>query len=196
MKVIFINKKRLGVTLIIVGLMFVLLAFEKNFDNRLKLTLLIQNDIKYLKQYTAMQAGITYKLPEEWLTKEENFSGGEIIYHNDFQTKDSKIHGFVQVLKMPKNLKQFLDESKIISSKQNLIYDYNISTIKVKDFKGYLVEYNMEVKSGENYKCIEYFLNDQGDVIRFSFFVNENNYKENMPAIFSTIVKTVDKLRQ
>ena len=194
MKIIFINKKRLGVTLIIVGLMVVLLAFEKNFDNRLKLTLLIENNIKYLKQYTVFQGELTYKLPSEWLTKEEKFAGKEIMYHNDFRTENLKINGFVQVIKIQKNLKEYLEESKIISAKQNPVYDYSISAIKVKSFKGYLVDYRIEVQSGELYRCNEYFLDLQGQIVRFSFFVNENNYKENMPAIFSTIVKTVEKV--
>ena len=95
---------------------------------------------------------------------------------------------------MSKDLKLFLDESKKISEKQNKIYDYNISPIKVNNFKGYLVNYKMEVKKGIIYRCYEYFIDGKGKSIRFSFFIREENFKENMPEIFSTIVKTADIL--
>ena len=42
-----------------------------------------------------------------WTTKEKKFSGDEIMYHNDFQSSDAVIHGFVEVWKSKQDLKHF-----------------------------------------------------------------------------------------
>ena len=78
MKLIIINRKRVGVTTIIIGLMLILLGFEKHFDARLKFAALMQNNINSLVQYEALNNKLTYKLPSEWSTKEQKFSGQEI----------------------------------------------------------------------------------------------------------------------
>ncbi|MTK10824.1 MAG: hypothetical protein F8N39_01505, partial [Clostridiaceae bacterium] len=60
MKLIIINRKRLGVTVIIIGLMFVLLGLEKKFDAGLKFTALIQNNISSLQKYEALDKKLSY----------------------------------------------------------------------------------------------------------------------------------------
>lgn len=192
MKLIIINRKRLGVTVIIIGLMFVLLGLEKKFDAGLKFTALIQNNISSLQKYEALDKKLSYKLPSEWATEQRNFSGGEIIYHNDFIAKDSKIHGFVEAWNLNKDLRTFLEESKKISSEQNLYKDYSINPIIINNRDGYLVSYTIVTPSNESVKGYEYFLRNKDKFFRFSFFVRENNFKENMPTIFKTIVQTLN----
>lgn len=192
MKLIIINRKRLGVTTIIIGLMLILLGFEKHFDARLKFTALMQNNINSLVQYEALDNKLSYKLPAEWSTKEQKFFGQEILYHNDFKTNDSKIYGFVEVWKLKQDLKSFLEESKKISSEQNLYKQYNISPIKINNKDGYLVCYTMITTSDVDYKAYEYFIKDDDKFFRFSFFLKESNFKENMPTVFRTIVQTLN----
>lgn len=192
MKLIIINRKRLGVTTIIIGLMLILLGFEKYFDAGLKFTALMQNNINSLVQYKALDNKLSYKLPAEWVTKEQKFSGQEILYHNDFKTNDSKIYGFVEVWSLNKDLKNFLEESKKISSEQNLYKQYNISPIKINDRDGYLVSYTMITSSDIDYKGYEYFIKDSNKFFRFSFFMKASNFKENMPTVFKTIVQTLN----
>jgi len=192
MKLIIINRKRLGVTTIIIGLMLILLGFEKHFDARLKFTALMQNNINSLVQYEALNNKLSYKLPAEWSTKEQNFFGQEILYHNDFKTNDSKIYGFVEVWNLKQDLKKFLEESKKISSEQNLYKQYNISSIKINDKDGYLVCYTMINASDIDYKGYEYFIKDDDKFFRFSFFMKGSNFKENMPTVFRTIVQTLN----
>lgn len=192
MKLIIINKKRLGVTIIIIGLMLVLLGFEKYFDARLKFAALMQNNINSLVQYEALNNKLSYKLPSEWSTKEQKFSGQEILYHNDFKTKDSKIHGFIEVWNLKQDLKNFLKESKKVSSEQNLYKQYSMNPININNRDGYLVNYTMITSSDVAYKGYEYFVNDDGKFFRFAFFVREDNFKENMPTIFRAIVQTLN----
>ncbi|MDW8802441.1 hypothetical protein P8V03_14930 [Clostridium sp. A1-XYC3] len=192
MKVIIINRKRLGVTTIIIGLMLVLLGLEKHFDAKLKLAALMQNNINSLVQYQALDSKLTYKLPSEWSTSEQNFSGQEIIYHNDFKDKDYKVHGFIEVWNLNKNLKTFLQESKKISSEQNEYKDYNISPITINNREGYLVNYTIKTNTNTYYKGYEYFIKDKDKFFRFSFFMRDENFKENMPTVFKTIVQTLN----
>lgn len=191
MKLIIINRKRLGVTVIIIGLMFILLGLEKNFDAGLKFTALIQNNISSLKKIEALDSKLSYKLPIEWKTEQKSFSGEDIVYHNDFISKDSKIHGFVEAWNLNKDLRTFLEDSKKISSEQNLYKDYNIIPIIINNMDGYMVSYTIINQSNEGFKGYEYFLRNNDKFFRFSFFVREGNFKENMPTIFKTIVQTL-----
>lgn len=192
MKLIILNRKRLGVTIIIIGLMIVLLGFEKHFDARLKFTALMQNNINSLVGYEALNNKLSYKLPSEWITSEQKFSGQEILYHNDFKSKDSKIYGFIQVWNLKKDLKTFLEDSKRISSEKNSYKDYSVVPIYVNNRDGYLVSYTMVSGSNISYKGYEYFLKSKEKFFRFSFFMREENFKENMPTVFRTIVQTLN----
>ena len=192
MKLIIINRKRLGVTIIIIGLMFILIGFEKKFDTGLKFTALIQNNISSLKKYQALDNKLSYKLPGDWRTDQKSFSGEDILYHNDFMSKDSKIHGFVETWNLKKDLRTFLEESKKISSEQNLYKDYKIAPIVINNRDGYIVSYTIINQANEELKGYEYFLRNKDKFFRFSFFIKGEDFKENMPTIFKTIVQTLE----
>lgn len=192
MKLIIVNRKRLGVTTIIIGLMLILLGFEKHFDARLKFAALMQNNINSLVRYEALNNKLSYKLPSEWTTTEQKFSGQEILYHNDFKNKDSKIYGFVEVWSLKKDLKTFLEDSKKVSSEQSVYKDYSITPISINNREGYLVSYIMVNRSNVSYRGYEYFLTNKEKFFRFSFFMRDENFKENMPTVFKTIVQTLN----
>ena len=189
MKVILINKRRLGVSIIIVGLMLTMFGMQKFFKDEINYTSLMQNNINSLKEYVIMKGEAVYNLPDEWKTSEEKFPGGEIIYHNDFQSKDLKIHGFVQVWNLKEDLMEFLKKSEKISKSQNTILDYKLEPIKIGKDEWYLVDYTIKNNYGAKYKSYEYFRKSKDKLIRFSFFVLEENFKENMPTLFKTIIQ-------
>ena len=192
MKIVSVDRRKLGVIIIVVGLMVILFGVEKNFDTKLKHTALMQNDIKSLTQYSGLNDKLRYKLPSNWNCKVQDMSGDEIIYHSDFKSTDGKIHGFVQVWNLQGNLKLFLQNSKIVSEKQNLYESYNIGDVDVNGKDGYLVEYTITKEIGDSYRGIEYFLEKRKQFCRFSFFIKDTDFKENMPTIFETIVKTLE----
>ncbi|MFL0266558.1 PsbP-related protein [Candidatus Clostridium radicumherbarum] len=193
MKLIIVNKKRLGVTVIIVGLMLVLFGLENKFDGRLKYTALIQSNINSLKKYEIPEVKFSYKLPSNWQTKKQSFSGSEVLYHNDFTSEDGIIHGFVQVWSINEDLKSFLDRSLRLSQKYAEYTEYNITPIVVKKHDGYLLTYRMMTSKEGNYKGYEYFIKDKDKFIRFTFYVRDLNFKENMPTIFKAIVDTFEE---
>jgi len=190
-KVIFINRKKLGIIVIILGLMLTLLGISKQFDNKLKTTILVENNINLLNEYKALNGKMSYKLPVGWTTKEKKFAGGEIIYHNDFQSSDAVIHGFVEVWKGKQDLKVFLEDSKNISEEQNIIKNYKIDNIIINGKKAYLVQYLINITGDNWYKAYEYFIQDGNQFHRFSFFVRNVNFKETYGAIFQSIVETL-----
>jgi hypothetical protein len=192
MKLIILNRRRLGVTIIIVGLMLVLFGFEKKFDGRLKYVALMQSNISSLTKYDVPELKFNYKLPSNWTTKLENFGGGEIVYHNDFTSEDASIRGFVQVWNLKDDLKSFLDKTKEINAPYAKYSNYNVLPITVKKQEGYLMTYDMQTGANATYKGYEYFLKDENKFFRFSFYVRDVNFKENMPTIFKTIVDTFE----
>jgi len=191
LEVIFINRKKLGIVVIIFGLMITLLGISKQFDNNLKTTILVENNINLLNNYVVLNGGANYKLPMGWTIKEKKISGDEILYHNDFQSEDAIIHGFVEVWKGRGDLKAFLDNSKNISQEQNEIKDYKIENSIINRKKTYLVQYSINSTGDNWYKAYEYFIDDGGKFYRFSFFTRSVNFKETYEAIFESIVETL-----
>jgi hypothetical protein len=189
MRVIILNKKRIGVTMIIIGLMVVLLGVEISLDSRLKLAMLVQNNISSLKTYE--EKDFSYKLPSTWITQKRDFGSKEITYHNEFTSEDNVINGFVEVWEISEDLKSFLDKSKEVSTKDNIVKDYNVTPIKISKYQGYLVSYTIMTSKDVYFKSYEYFLKDKSKFFRFSFFVRSENYKDNMTAIFKVLVETL-----
>lgn len=190
MKIIFINRRKLGITVILLGLMITLVGISKQFDDELKTTILVENNINLSDNYEALEGKISYKLPEGWTTKEKKIPGGEIIYHNDFQSSDAVIHGFVEVWKSNQDLKKFLDNSKKISEDQNVVRNYKIDSVMINGRKTYLVQYLINVTDNNWYKAYEYFIDHEGEFYRFSFFTRDVNFKEAFGAIFESIIET------
>jgi len=190
LRVIFINRKKVGIVIIIMGLMITLLGISKGFDKQLKTTILVEHNINLLNDYVALNGKVSYKLPEGWTTKEKKFSGGEIIYHNEFQSSDAVIHGFVEVWTSRQDLKAFLDNSKKISEEQNAIKNYKLDSIIINGKKTYLVQYLINITDNNWYKVYEYFIDDGKQFYRFSFFTRNVNFKEAYGAIYESIVET------
>ncbi|MEK6263666.1 MAG: hypothetical protein N2B06_02695 [Clostridium sp.] len=188
--IIFINRRKLGITVILLGLMITLMGISKQFDDKLKTTILVENNINLLDDYNALNGKISYKLPEGWTTREKKLPGDEIIYHNDFQSSDAVIHGFVEVWNSKEDLKIFLENSKKISEGQNAIKNYKMDSIIINGKKTYLVHYLINVTDNNWYKAYEYFIDDKDQFYRFSFFTREVNFKEAYGAIFESIIET------
>ena len=191
MKVIEINTKRAGVTIILIGLMLILLGLAKNFDSMIKDTMLTKENSN-MKTYNTEGNLFTYKLPMGWSTKEEKFQGKEITYHNNFISQDKKINGFVELWNLNEDLGQFLNNSKEISQEQNDINSYNISEINFNSYKGYRITYIITNKNKTSYHRTEYFIKHNNLVSRFSFFTKQKDYKENMVQEFENIVHTLN----
>ncbi|EJO5346159.1 hypothetical protein NRP93_000193 [Clostridium botulinum] len=191
MKVLIINKKRFGVTMIIIGLMLILFGLEKNFDNRLKIAALIHNNISSFKEYNVVNGKISYKLPSNWETREEILDSEDIVYSNYFTDKKKNMHGFVQLWNYKGDLKNFIKHSKEISEKQQIDYTkYKVNPININNMKGYLAKYSI-LKENDEFVAYEYFFKIEEKFIRFSFFLPEKYHQESIETVFNTILKSI-----
>jgi len=97
---------------------------------------------------------------------------------------------------MKEDLKEFLKKSEEISKIQNIISNYKAKVISINNKDWYLVEYTIENSQNAKFESYEYFIKNDDKLFRFSFFVRQDNFKENMPAIFKTIVQTLNYKNQ
>lgn len=189
MRIFIVDRKKIGVIFVVMGLMVVLFSVGIKLDNRIRTTAFIQTNLGALKEYNASEHKITYKLPVKWTTTQQSFTGGEILYHNNFTSQNDGIHGYVQIWNLQNDLKSFLQNSKITSEIQNQSDDFKISDITINGKKGYLVTYSTK-GINKNYNAFEYFVNYNNIFIRFAFYVESDKLNSSMPAVFKAIVET------
>ena len=183
MRMVILDGKRLGIVMIISGLMCILFGFGMTFGDNIRATAFIESNMGTLKQYYIDKYNINYKLPLSWKTNLNENLKGIVIYENDFESEDSSIKGFIQLLNC-NDLNEGIDKSIIFSPVGN----YKITKIIVNNMDGYEVNYILK-KDGVSFNCIEYFIKDKEKVLRFSFYITNNN-NENMYNILNAIVNT------
>lgn len=191
MKLIIINRRKLGIIIMLVGLMLIIVGIGNNLSGKLKYTVLIQNDINSLKNYKTTDSSMQYKLPSAWTTKQQYFGGNEIIYHNDFKSDDAKIHGFVEVWNLKEDLKEFIDRSKKVAEENSTFKYYNIKPVTIKNHEGYELNYDMQTPGNIYYEGYEYFIKNDDKLYRIAFYVSEENFKDSMPSLFKVIAETM-----
>lgn len=192
MKFLVLDGRKLGVVIVAMGLMIVLFGLGVNLDNRIRATAFIQSNMGELKKYYIQPYKISYKLPLKWKTEEQKFNNSEIVYHNNFKTSDSSIHGYVEVWNIKNSLKGFLDKSKAISEAQNEVSDYKISDIAINNRKGYLVNYKLQ-SGNQLFSAYEYFIEEDNNFVRFAFYIETDKLEKNTAEVFKAIVETLGK---
>jgi hypothetical protein len=144
-----------------------------------------------LKKYSALQGKFEFSLPTDWTTMEEPFSGGEIIYNMFFLSKDKKVHGFVQVWDINKPLKQFIEESKQAAVGVVDFKYYRVKELTVNTNKGYLLDYSRKSNQDNYIKSYEAFIEgSNGRIYRVSFFIEEQNWKQQYLILFNRIIRS------
>lgn len=178
-----------GIGLLAFGCRLAVPAVEAYKQNRSEASV----NKQLFKTYTAMNGAFKYELPEAWNTTEESFAGGEIVYHMYFTSKDKKINGFVQVWKLDKPLKQFIDESKNVAVGAVDFKFFNTKEIMSDNKPGYLIEYSRPNAKGDYYRGYEAFIEGSGKTIyRVSFFVLEKEWRSYYPILFDRIINSMD----
>ncbi len=183
MRIVILDGKRLGIVIIISGLMCILFGFGMTFDDNIRATAFIESNMGTLKQYYIDKYNINYKLPLSWKTNLNETLKGIVMYENDFVSDDSSIKGFVQLLNCS-DLNEGINKSILFSQVKN----YKITKIIVNNMDGYEVNYILK-KDSVTFNCIEYFIKDKEKILRFSFYIT-NNKNENMYNILNAIVNT------
>lgn len=192
MKLIIFDRKKIGIFIVIIGLMMALVGIERQFDEKLQTTSLLQNNIKSLKEYKILNNKIKYKLPEEWHTEEDQSLEGELLYNNVFFSRSAGIHGFIKVWNGGENLINFIEENRINSETENKINNYEMFYKNYNERKAYKIRYKLIENNKSEYNVYEYYINCNNYIVEFAFFIREHDFKENMPTNFDIIVKSLE----
>lgn len=174
--------------LFLVSVDFTFAPIAATFENSLEYQ---KAERQPLKKYSALQGKFEFYLPTDWTAMEETFSGGEIIYNIFFMSKDKKVHGFVQVWDINKSLKQFIDESKQAAVGVIDFKYYRVKEIMINNNKGYLLDYSRKDNNNKYIKSYETFVEgSNGRIYRASFFVEEQNWRQNYLILFNRITRS------
>jgi hypothetical protein len=145
-----------------------------------------------LKPFNVMNNTFHFELPDNWHTHEVSFAGGEILYHMNFMSQDSRIHGFVQVWKLTGPLKEFVEGSKEAATGSVDFKNFNIKELMVDSKTGYLIDYSRANSEGVYNRVYEAFIEGYGGkVYRMSFFVPEKEWRSYYKVLFDRIIRTM-----
>ena len=191
MHIIFLTRKRFGVITIILGLMILTLALGYNFNDGLKFTSLMQNDIYSLKEYESKDQNLSYKLPSDWKTSARDMKIDNIKYYNEFVSKDSSISGSVAVIQNPEAIGAYVEFVKNLENSNNPIEKVTKVEKKLQTKVGYLLRYEARDLDLKVYDYYQYYIKNKDSIYTFQFSVRKDKNKANMLSTFDTIFKTV-----
>jgi hypothetical protein len=184
------NKKQLIVTLILLSLMLILAITQGFFKDSFEQVALMERGISEFKEYDFDEGKYVISLPSEWIVEGKESEGQYVSYKLNFKDKNNKFNGLVEVINTKEDLNVFAENDL---NSQYLEY-YNSEVIPFKNSKnsGVLVQYETTIKNGYDFKNECYYLNlEEGKTIKILFNLKEKDYKENMKAIFNTIISSI-----
>lgn len=185
------NMKKLGLAIILVGLMLVIIGFGRYFEERLRIATLTQNSMLEFKEYNIKEYGINYKLPAEWYSTEllNEVENDDKVYINEFISPDTSIYGYIEIVKSKEQFKEVIGQvEKEIKDMGNK--EISSEDIEINEVMGSLVQYEFKFSEKNIKKAYEYYLPYKGYVIKASFTISDKKAKENTRVVFDNIVKT------
>ena len=190
MRFVILDGKKLGVIIIVLGLMVVVFGLGINLNTNIRATAFIESNMGTLKKFSVNAYNISYKLPSKWKTNLELSHKSEVIYHNNFSSQHELIYGFVEMCRLEGDLKLFLNKSEILINDARKVESYNLAPVKINNFEGYEITYKFK-SNNQTYSAYEYFVKTNTLFVRFSFFINTRNSDESIPSVFKAIVDTI-----
>lgn len=185
------NMKKLGLAIILVGLMLVIIGFGRYFEERLRIATLTQNSMLEFKEYNIKEYGISYKLPAEWYSTEllNEAENDDKVYINEFISPDTSIYGYIEIVKSKGQFKEVIGQvEKEIKDMGNK--EISSEDIEINEVMGSLVQYEFKFSEKNIKKAYEYYLPYKDYVIKASFTISDKKAKENTRVVFDNIVKT------
>lgn len=185
------NMKKLGLAIILVGLMLVIIGFGRYFEERLRIATLTQNSMLEFKEYNIKEYGINYKLPAEWYSTEllNEVENDDKVYINEFISPDTSIYGYIEIVKSKEQFKEVIGQvEKEIKDMGNK--EISSEDIEINEVMGSLVQYEFKFSEKNIKKAYEYYLPYKDYVIKASFTISDKKAKENTRVVFDNIVKT------
>ena len=145
------------------------------------------DEVKY-KDYTGLDGKISYKLPLEWETSEKDFDGEEILYHNDFTSRDKALRGYVQIWNLNMPLIEFIKRGRESGIGITTYKYYIIEDVKINGSDGYILSYSKAKDNNKYTKAFEVFVLDKANIFyRFAFYMDESKWKDGYRMYFLNI---------
>lgn len=183
------DMRRIGLAVILAGLMVVIIGLGKYFEDSLRIATLTQNSMLDFKEYNVSDEGISYKLPENWLTSESKEEDEKCIYINEFVSTDANIYGYIQVVRDERDFKETINTFKEEIEGMG-IKKIHSEEININDVVAEMVEYTFNFSENKVKNTYEYYIPYEDYVIKVSFTINDEKAKENTKVVFENIVKT------
>ncbi|MPQ42206.1 hypothetical protein [Clostridium tarantellae] len=186
------NRKQLGVTLILICLMIIMLTGEKLFNNDIKKVALTNNNIGNLNRYNALEGSISYSLPDTWDVEEKKYPGNYIVYDNNFVSEEMGILGYVQILNTKKSIEELVNADKE-KLKDKSINKYECNEDKINGENITKVFYNEKSNKEKLYLNVIYYKQlSEGQVLKVLFSSSEDKYKEDYNTIYQVILDSFE----
>lgn len=185
------NKKQLGVTLVLILLMIILFSGENIFNNNINRVALINKNIEGLNTYTTLDGVVTYKLPDSWDVEEKKYPGNYIIYDNNFTSEDMGIWGYVQLLNSEDGIERVIEKDKEKLKLDN-ISDYNVKDEKFEEELVKKITFKEKNENGALYMNTIYYKKvGESKIVKVLFNASEKDKKNDYSVIYKAIIDSL-----
>ena len=184
------NRKQLGITLILLGLMAVMISGGEIFKDKLKEVALIEADMNIMKEVSNAQPKVAFSIPEDWTINTKPYTSNNLIYYSEYTSKESTLNGYIKVFASEENIGELIRSDKKLIKDSYRIEDYKTEVIKIDDKSVHLISYIFYNEKREGFVAKEYYLNDMGNIVKMCFYISKDSYKDNMLIAFQTILES------
>lgn len=184
------NKNQLIVISILLSLMLILAMTQGFFKDNFEQVVLMDRGISNFREYDFYGGKYIISLPSEWIVDEKESQGQYVSYKLNFKDKNNKINGLVELINTKEDLDVFAEND--LNNQYLDYYNSEVRPFKNSNNSGVLVQYETTIKNGYDFKNECYYLKlEEGKTIKILFNLKEKDYKENMEAIFNTIISSI-----
>lgn len=185
-----INKKRLGIIIIIIGLIMILLGFESLFHKNIKNAVFVENDMGRLQEQIILDGDVAYSMPNDWIREEKEPEKNHILYHSDFTWNDYRIKGYIEVWQNNIALDTFMTSTKSTALRNKEYKNYDSRKTKISSMDAYEVSY-IQNDNEESYDTYEYYINGEDYVIKLIFLTPENVSNKSYTSVFKALAEKI-----
>ncbi len=181
--------KKIGLALILVGLMMVIISFGKYFEESLKVATLTQNNMVSFEQYEILEGEIKYELPTNWISAEKVSRDSSEIYNNEFVSEDASIYGSIEVVNGSNGVAEVMEQC-IAEIKDMGVQTYDRDTVNINEMSVGTVEYDIRFTNNNIKHVYEYYIPYENNMIKVTFIISDEKARENTNVVFENIVRT------
>lgn len=181
--------KKIGLALILVGLMIVIIGFGKHFEESLKVATLTQNNMVSFKDYEVLEGEIKYKLPIDWICAEKVSINSSEVYKNEFMSEDTNIYGSIEVVSGTNGVEEAMEQC-LAGIKDMGINKYDRDTLRINKMNVETVEYDIKFTNNSVKHAYEYYVPYEDNMVKVTFIISDEKSRENTNVVFENIVKT------